>query len=216
MADSLVDTLLNSGVVAIFRGDYGGRWLVFVDALLEGGINTMEITLNSPGALAGIREIKAHYGDRIVIGAGTVLSTDQVKEAYQWGAQFIVAPDTDETVIAACHIQNVPVIPGAYTPTEIKRAYRLGAAMVKLFPATDPAYIKAIRAPLDHIPLMATGGVSAENAADFLRAGASVLGIGSSLTRPTLTSDQITDHARRLVSITRSLANQSPTPQPLS
>src|SRR5262249_30398248 len=115
MDHSIIDSLIQVRIVAILRGDYRGRWQAFSEALLAGGISVLEVTFNSAGALEGIAEIKRLYGKQIVIGAGTVLSVDQVQDAYNAGVQFIVAPDTDEAVIAACREKNLPMIPGAYT-----------------------------------------------------------------------------------------------------
>lgn len=199
MTTAVLDQINRTKIVAILRGDYRGEWLAYAEALLRGGVPVMEVTLNSPGALDGIAAIKARFGDRVALGAGTVLTADEAKAAVEAGATFLVAPDTDESVIAVAKTHNVAVIPGAYTPTEVKQAHNLGADMVKLFPAQTPAYLKAVRAPLSHIPLMATGGVSVENAADFLQAGAAALGIGSFLTKPTLTPDDVAGRAARFV-----------------
>lgn len=194
-----VERLLEARLVAIMRGDYGGRWLDYAGALREGGVTVMEITLNSPDALGGIRQVRSAFGDSLLLGAGTVLTRDEVAAAADAGAEFIVAPDTDEAVIEASLARGLAVIPGAYTPTEIRRAYRLGAAVVKLFPAQTPEYLKAVRAPLNTIPLMATGGVDLDTAAAFMQAGASALGIGSHLARPGLSSDEVTVRAARFV-----------------
>lgn len=202
---SVIEQIANARIVAIFRGDYQGRWGDYAGGLLRGGIRAMEITLNSPGAREGITALKETFGSQIVIGAGTVLSADEVHQAVNAGAAFIVAPDTDESVIAACKERGVVVIPGAYTATEIKRAHALGADMVKLFPAQTPDYLKAIRAPLSHIPIMATGGVDVTNAAEFLKAGAAALGIGSSLTKPTLKPDEVAHMAAQFVAVSQGL-----------
>ncbi len=189
-------------VVAIFRGNYEGKWLVYAHALLQGGLTAMEITLNSEGALHGLEVLRDRLGDQIALGAGTVLTAEQVRAAADHGATFIVTPDTDEAVIAEAKARGLVVIPGAYTPTEIKRAYMLGADMVKVFPAQTPEYIKAIRAPLSHIPMMATGGVDLANAEMFLKAGASALGIGNYLTQPTLSPDEVALRAARFAAVT--------------
>lgn len=188
--------IAQSQIVAILRGSYGGHWVDYAEALIGGGITAIEITLNSPGALDGIRELKATFGGRIALGAGTVLTVDGANAAIDAGAEFVVAPDTDEWVINTCKARNIPVYPGAYTPTEVKRAFNLGATMVKLFPATSPEYVRAVRAPLNHIPLMVTGGVSADNAAAFLRAGAAALGVGGSLVSGSV--EEIAAKARQL------------------
>jgi 2-dehydro-3-deoxyphosphogluconate aldolase / (4S)-4-hydroxy-2-oxoglutarate aldolase len=191
--------ILDTRIVAILRGDYQGKWVDFAGGLIESGITALEITLNSAGALEGIAVLKQHFGDQIALGAGTVLSTVDVDAAVDAGAAFIVAPDTDEAVINACHARGVVAMPGAYTPTEIKRAYQLGAALVKLFPAQSPEYIKAVCAPLAHIPLMATGGIDVHNAPTFYRAGARVLGIGSSLVNPSFSTVEVAQRAVQFV-----------------
>ncbi len=197
--NTAAETLLNVGIVAILRGNYAGRWLEYADALTRGGICALEITLNSPDALNGIAQLRARATTNLLIGAGTVLSVEAVHAAIQAGAQFIVTPDTDENVIAACAAHNVPIIPGAYTATEIKRAFNAGAIAVKLFPAENPSYLKAIRAPLNYIPLMATGGVTLDNAAAFMDAGAALLGVGSALTADTLSPQAVQDRAAQFM-----------------
>lgn len=196
---TFLEQVTGAKIVAIFRGDYQGQWRAYAEALINGGISVMEVTLNSPDALAGIAAIKAEFGDQIVLGAGTVLSADEANAAADAGATFLVAPDTDESVMAAAKTRGVGMMPGAYTPTEIKRAYQLGADVVKVFPAQDPAYVKAVRAPLNHIPVLATGGVSVENAAQFLQAGAIALGIGSYLTRPAMTPAEVSTRAAKFM-----------------
>jgi 2-dehydro-3-deoxyphosphogluconate aldolase/(4S)-4-hydroxy-2-oxoglutarate aldolase len=199
---SVMEHIRTTRVVAIFRGNYDGKWLPYANALLQGGLTAMEITLNSEGALAGLDVLRDQLGDQIALGAGTVLTAEQVRAAADHGATFIVTPDTDEAVIAESKKLGLIVIPGAYTPTEIKRAYTLGADMVKVFPAQTPEYIKAIRAPLGHIPMMATGGVDLANAEQFMKAGASALGIGSYLTQPSLSPDEVAIRAARFAAVT--------------
>ncbi len=172
--------IAQSRVIAILRGDYRGWFDRIARALAEGGVTAMEVTMNSPGALEGIAAMRQALGDAFLVGAGTVLTMDQLLAALEAGAQFIVAPNTHPDIVRGCVVRDVCVIPGAYTATEIVNAFALGATMVKLFPA-DLSYFKAIRAPLDHIPFCVTGGVSADNAADFIRAGAEAVGMGSHL-----------------------------------
>lgn len=199
------EKLLDTRIVAIFRGDYRGEWLAYAQALLDGGITAMEITLNSPDALNGIEVLAAHFGEQIILGAGTVLTADEVHQAVDAGATFIVAPDTDEAVIAAAKERGAAVIPGAYTPSEIKKAHQLGADIVKVFPAQTPDYIKAVRAPLNHIPLMATGGVNIQNAAAFIEAGAHSLGLGSALLAPKFLPDEVKIRAQGLIAAIKGL-----------
>jgi 2-dehydro-3-deoxyphosphogluconate aldolase / (4S)-4-hydroxy-2-oxoglutarate aldolase len=167
-------------VVAILRGDYVGWFGRIAEALAEAGVNVMEVTLNSARAEQGIREMRAALGDGFLIGAGTVLRAAEAKRAIDAGAQFIVAPNTNHGVLDYCARTDICSVPGAYTPTEIMDAVDAGATLIKLFPA-ELGYFKAIRAPLNHVPFVVTGGVTPDNAAEFLRAGAFGVGMGSAL-----------------------------------
>lgn len=176
-----------------------------LDALLAGGVHCVEITFTVPKAPEVIATAKKGYGDRVVLGAGTVTDTARAAEAIAAGARYIVAPNTNFDVIRLCHERDVAVMPGAFTPTEIAAAWQAGADCVKLFPAElgGIPYLKAIRAPLPEVPIMPTGGVDVANAADWLRAGAVALGVGSNLVRKdALASGNyalITETARRFV-----------------
>ena len=185
-------------LVAIFRGDYRGKWTDYAIALIDGGVSILEVTLNSPGALEAISDLKRYFSDEITIGAGTVLSADKVDAAVAAGAQFIVAPDTDPAVIAAAKTRGAFMIPGAYTATEVKLAHLLGADMVKLFPAQTPEYLTLIHAPLDHIPLMVTGGVTADNAREYIRRGAKAVGVGNYLTSLTISLGEVRTRAESM------------------
>jgi 2-dehydro-3-deoxyphosphogluconate aldolase/(4S)-4-hydroxy-2-oxoglutarate aldolase len=149
-------------------------------ALADAGVTAMEITLNSAGAEDGIHEMKAELGDAFLIGAGTVLNVQQTEAALRSGAQFIVAPNTNPAVVSYCVEREIAVVPGAYTATEVMNAVDMGAHMIKLFPA-ELGYFKAIRAPLNHVPFVTTGGVTIENANDYIKAGAVAVGMGSQL-----------------------------------
>jgi len=196
-------------IVAILRGDFEGAWLDVASALVEGGVEAIEVTFNSTDALAGIEAIYNRYGSQIAIGAGTVLMPKQVNQAVDHGARYIIAPNTNQTVIEWALKRGVLVIPGAFTPTEIEYAYRLGAGLIKLFPAmpSGPAYLKAIRAPFPDIPIMATGGVDASNMIDFLKAGANALGMGSLTGKDALDAaglQRIHERAQQAVSLVQS------------
>jgi 2-dehydro-3-deoxyphosphogluconate aldolase / (4S)-4-hydroxy-2-oxoglutarate aldolase len=153
-----------------------------VQALREGGIGVVEITLESPAALETIRRLRDDPG--LVVLAGTVRTADEARAAAEAGAQACVGPALVPEVLEACREAGLPAIPGAMTPTEVETAWRLGAAMVKLFPAArlGPAYVRDLRGPLADVPLLVTGGVDGSNAAAFLRAGAAAVGVGSALT----------------------------------
>jgi 2-dehydro-3-deoxyphosphogluconate aldolase/(4S)-4-hydroxy-2-oxoglutarate aldolase len=169
-----------TGAIAILRGDYVGWFAQLARALLTAGVSAIEVTMNSPQALAGIALMRREVSAAGLIGAGTVLTAQQAEQSVNAGAQFIVAPNTSDAVIDWCVAHDVCVVPGAYTPTEIMHAYERGATCVKLFPA-ELGYFKAVRAPLDQVPFIPTGGVTPDNAADYIRAGAVAIGMGSAL-----------------------------------
>lgn len=176
-----------------------------VHALLDGGVAAIEITFSVPSAPAHIARIAQSFGDRVVLGAGTVRTARNAADALDAGATYLVAPNTDFDVIKLCHERDVPVVPGAFTPTEIENAWRAGADAVKLFPAgiVGIPYLKAVRAPMPDVPIVPTGGVNVDNAADWLRAGAVALGVGSKLVlKDALAAGdyaRITDMARRFL-----------------
>ncbi|MEF3303712.1 bifunctional 4-hydroxy-2-oxoglutarate aldolase/2-dehydro-3-deoxy-phosphogluconate aldolase [Paenibacillus sp. GYB003] len=168
-------------IIAIVRGVREADVERLAEALLEGGITVLEITLNTPGAPGMIRRLQDVCGDRMFIGAGTVLDTDDLQTALEAGASFIVTPNTDEDVIRRCRDAGIPIFPGAMTPSEVVRAWKAGATAVKLFPSASLGleYIKELQGPLKHIPMVAVGGVNTENIADFIDIGCHAVGIGS-------------------------------------
>lgn len=149
----------------------------------EAGLTTLEVTMNSDEALTTITRLVQDFGGKLNIGAGTVCTLEDLDKALAAGAQFIVTPILQEEVIRACVQQQVPVFPGAYSPTEIYKAWHLGATMVKVFPATKlgASYIKEVLAPMSYLKLLPTGGVALDNFTEFLKAGAAGLGMGSQL-----------------------------------
>jgi 2-dehydro-3-deoxyphosphogluconate aldolase/(4S)-4-hydroxy-2-oxoglutarate aldolase len=174
-----IEAIRSRRVVAILRRVEDP--LGAVRALREGGVTVVEITLDSPGALETIRELRRCA--ELVVLAGTVRTPGEAHAAAEAGAQACVGPALVPAVLDACRELGVPAIPGALTPTEVESAWQLGAAMVKLFPAArlGPAYVRDLRGPLPEVPLLATGGVDASNASAFLRAGAAAVGVGSAL-----------------------------------
>ena len=154
-----------------------------VKCYLQAGFHTLEVTWNSPGVQDTIRHLIHEFGEDLQIGAGTILSHDDMERALNAGARFIVTPIVDAGVITASVDHRIPIFPGAYTPTEIHHAWRLGATAVKLFPAEigGLAYVKSVLAPLSSVPVLPTGGVSPENVLDFLAAGVFGVGMGSQL-----------------------------------
>lgn len=179
----MLDRLLKEKIVAIFRGIEDKDADQAAKALIDGGITMMEITLNTEGATVMINRWRERFGEQAAIGAGTVLDLDMAKEAAAAGAQFLISPNLDEAVVAYGRERGISVWPGVTTPTEIVRAWKAGADAVKLFPLETLGwkYLAEIRAPLNHIPMIATGGVNIDNIADYFRAGASAVGMGGKL-----------------------------------
>ena len=171
------------GVVAIMRHTEATLAIDAAHALLAGGVSVVEVTLNTAGALGMIAALATAMGDEMIVGAGTVLSPQAVDEAVRAGARFIVAPNTSPEVIGRAGHHDVPCVPGAFTPTEIVTAWDAGADLVKLFPASvgGPRYLRDVRGPLNHVPIVPTGGVSPQNVGDFIKAGAMAVGAGSDL-----------------------------------
>ena len=180
-------------VIAIIRGNDVRRLSAVVDALLDGGLRCVEITMTIPDALGVLRDIVAAVGDRACVGAGTVLDTDQARAALDAGARFLVAPCLVPEVMTAVPA-DVPVIPGAFTATEILAAWGSGAAAVKVFPAATggPGYLRDIRGPLPDIPLIPTGGIAVGDVAAYLAAGAVAVGLGGSLLGDALAGGDLT------------------------
>jgi 2-dehydro-3-deoxyphosphogluconate aldolase/(4S)-4-hydroxy-2-oxoglutarate aldolase len=174
---------------------------------VRGGIPTFEVTCDSPGAVDIIRVISRSLGSRALVGAGTVLDADTAQAALDAGARYLISPHLDADLVRAFAQRGVPWIPGAFTPTEVVAAWRAGAIVVKLFPAgsVGPGYMKDLLAPLRDIPLMPVGGVTLDNAAAFIAAGAWGLGMGSALVDNTLVQagrfDEIEARARRLADL---------------
>ncbi len=176
-------SLLKLKVVAVIRMKDADKLYRVIEAVERGGIKAIEITMTVPGALGIIRSIALRKNPGVFIGAGTVLDAETAAAVIEAGAEFVVSPVTDPALIHECGRRGVLVAPGAFTPTEIMNAWNEGADIVKVFPATSlgPHYIKDLRGPLPHIRLMPTGGVSQENARDFIAAGACCVGIGTAL-----------------------------------
>jgi len=193
------------GVVAVIRLQDGSRLRGVVDALAAGGITALEVTMTVPRAIELIGEIAPTLPAGFVIGAGTVVDPETARAAVQAGARFIVGPVFRPAVIEASHAVGAAAMPGCFSPTEILAAWDAGADVVKVFPATalGPAYFKDLRGPLPHVKLMPTGGVSLENAADWIRAGAVAIGAGTALVDPKLVAAgnyaAITERAKRFV-----------------
>lgn len=183
---AVVRAVETSGVVAIIRMQDAARVPAVARSLIDGGVRALEITMTVPGAVDAIRSISATVADNVVIGAGTVCDASTAAEVIDAGAQFIVAPVLDPDTIRACHERDVAIMPGCFTPTEMLSAWRRGADIIKVFPAArmGPGFLKDVLAPLPHLKLMPTGGVTPENAGEWIRAGAVAVAIGSALVDP--------------------------------
>lgn len=173
--------ILQNKIVAILRGFKKKDVINIATALHEGGINIIEITLNSVDALDLINKLSIKFKNKMLVGAGTVLTVKDARNAIDAGAIFLISPLLDIDVIKIAKDNSVVSIPGAFTATEIFTAYKVGADIIKVFPSQTPAYIKQVLAPLDKLLLMPTGGIELNNIAEYKKAGASAFGIGSSL-----------------------------------
>lgn len=180
----ILNRMIEEGLIPVIRVSSSKEAIDVAEAIKEGGATFIEITMSVQGAIDVIKELSERYKDEIILGAGTVLDTETGRASLLAGAQFIVSPILNLNLIELGHRYSAVVIPGAGTPTEILTAWNAGADMVKVFPAAQlggPDYIKAIKAPLPQILLVPTGGVNLQNAAEFINAGASALGVGSEL-----------------------------------
>ena len=184
----ILQRLLDPGVVAIIRADNSTQLVEATEALIEGGIPTVEVTMTTPNALQVIRETTQRFGSRLLMGVGTVLDDTTVRLAVEAGAQFVVTPTFRPSVVAACQQHAKPLMSGAYTPTEALTAHEAGSDFIKIFPAEflGAAYIKSIRAPLPQLQIIPTGGVTPENCGEFVRAGCVAVGVGSNLVSKTI------------------------------
>lgn len=175
--------VLKTGLVAVVRADRGDQLADVAEALCAGGVDVLEITFTVPRAHRVLEQVADRLGDKILLGAGTVLDPETARIAILSGAEYIVSPHTNVEVIELCNRYSKLSLPGALTPTEVITAWEAGADIVKVFPSdlTGPAYLKALHGPYPHVRLMPTGGVNLKTAPDYLRAGACALGVGSSL-----------------------------------
>jgi 2-dehydro-3-deoxyphosphogluconate aldolase/(4S)-4-hydroxy-2-oxoglutarate aldolase len=206
----VIKQIRDTGVVPVVRATTTDEAMRAIDAIREGGISVLEITMTVPGAVALIEQVARRYGKETVVGAGTVLDAETAQACISSGAQFIVSPSLNTGTIDYCHRQEVVVMPGALTPTEVVQAWNAGADFVKVFPAGavgGASYIKALKAPLPQIELVPTGGVSLTTAGDFIRAGAAALGVGTDLVDLKAIREGhaklITERAKQFVEIVR-------------
>jgi 2-dehydro-3-deoxyphosphogluconate aldolase/(4S)-4-hydroxy-2-oxoglutarate aldolase len=173
-----------TGIIPILRTPSAQEAIAAAEAICAGGIDVVEVTMGVPGAIEVIAELSRRLGPEVVLGAGTVLDPATARACRDAGARFVLAPGFDPETVAWCRREDLPILPGALTPTEVVQAWRAGAAMVKVFPCHvvgGASYVRALKAPLPQIELLPTGGVSLATVADFFRAGASAVGAGSDL-----------------------------------
>ncbi|MGE4484386.1 MAG: bifunctional 4-hydroxy-2-oxoglutarate aldolase/2-dehydro-3-deoxy-phosphogluconate aldolase [Oscillospiraceae bacterium] len=197
MSKKVLEAILNGKIVAIVRGIPTDGMVKLAEAMYKGGINCIEVTFDQSApekigeTMVSIAKIKESLGEKVFVGAGTVMTPEQVRLAAEAGAEYMISPNTDEEVIKETKKLGLISIPGAMTPTEAAFAYKCGADIVKLFPAGvfGPGYIKAVKAPLKHIPVVAVGGVNPQNCAEFIKAGAVGVGVGGNLVSPKLVAE---------------------------
>jgi 2-dehydro-3-deoxyphosphogluconate aldolase/(4S)-4-hydroxy-2-oxoglutarate aldolase len=205
----ILTRLIEGKVVAVVRLDSGEQLINVAEALKAGGMSIIEFTVSTPGAIDMIKQATARFGNEVLMGAGTVLDPETARAAILAGAEFIVTPALNLATIELCKRYGKPIISGALTPTEILTAWQAGSDMVKVFPADlgGPGYIKAVLAPLPQVRLVPTGGVSAENAAEYLKAGATAVGVGGKLVDKAAVARgdwaAITSEAQKLVDVVR-------------
>jgi 2-dehydro-3-deoxyphosphogluconate aldolase/(4S)-4-hydroxy-2-oxoglutarate aldolase len=205
----IIDALLRPGIVAVVRALSAGQVIPLTEALVAGGIQAVEITMTTPDAIDAIARAAKHFGSNALIGVGTVLNAGTARQAIAAGADFVVSPITRPEIAQAAVALERPVMLGAYTPSEAQLAHESGADFIKLFPADTLGipYIKAIRAPLPHLRIVPTGGVTLDNIGDFFKAGCPAVGVGSSMiTREILQKDdwpELTRKARAFVQAAR-------------
>ena len=200
---TILKRIHDAGMVAIVRADTADAALALAEACIAGGVTALEVAFTTPGTLEVITSLRRRHGNDVLIGAGTVLDEQTARLAILAGAQFIISPGIDLATIRVCHRYQIPVLPGAMTPTEIIAALEAGADIIKIFPAEafGPAYVKALLAPLPQAPLMPTGGVTLDNLAEWFKQGSVAVGIGGSLSAPARAGNYaaVTANAREFV-----------------
>jgi len=179
----VLNTIRETGVIAIMRAQSSDQLIAAADAIKKGGVTVIEVTMTTPGALGVIAEAKERYGSDVAFGAGSVLDPETGRAAILAGADFVVSPILNLGLIELCNRYGVATMPGCYSPTEVITGWQAGADLIKLFPASvgGPDLVKALLAPLPQVQIVPVGGVDLDTAADFIRSGAVALGVGSSL-----------------------------------
>ncbi len=176
--------LLDPGLIPVIRADSSEHIMAVCEALVAGGITALEITMTTPNALACIREAARRFASQAITGAGSVTTPEMCRATIKAGARFVATPIMRPEIVPVAKAADCVIVLGAFTPTEAQLAHEAGADLVKIFPADNPAFIRSIRAPLPHLKIIATSGVTLQNAPEFLAAGCVALGVGSSLLSP--------------------------------
>ncbi len=206
----VIQQIVETGVIPVVRAASADEAMRAIDAIKEGGVSVLEITMTVPGAVRVIEEVAARYGSEALVGAGTVLDSETARACLLAGAEFIVSPALNLETIALCRRYGKVVMPGALTPTEVLAAWQAGADFVKVFPCDSVGgakYVKSLKAPLPQIQIVPTGGVTLQTAGDFIKAGASALGVGTDLVDVKALREGrgnlITERARRFLEIVK-------------
>lgn len=200
----IVNRIISQRAVAVVRMSESDKILRVVEALLKGGLSAIEITMTTPNALKIITQCNKQMGQDLLVGVGSVLDSKTAEQAISAGAKYVVSPVLKKEIITTAHDNGIPAMPGAFTPTEIQEAHECGADIIKVFPAdvVGMAFFRAVRAPMPHVRLMPTGGVTLDNAGDWIRAGACAVGVGSALLDKQAIEEEnysiLTDKARKL------------------
>lgn len=208
MSNLTAETIERVGLIPVLRAKNAAQAHAVVQAMIEGGVTVVEVTMTVPGAIGVLRDLKQEYGPKLLLGSGTVTTAKEAEETIAAGAEFVVSPSLHPEVIAATKAAGKLSIPGALTPTEVITAHRAGADYVKIFPCSamgGAPYLKALLAPFPHLKLIPTGGVTVQTAESFLRAGARALGVGSDLVNLTAVDEGrpeiITDAAKAYLEV---------------
>ena len=203
--EEIVKKMIANGVVAVVRTKHPDKLIKIVEAIYEGGIKSIEITMTVPNALNMIAQVSKSASSEILVGVGSVLDSDTAQKAINAGAKFVVSPIYNKEILSTSHKNNIPVMPGCFTPTEIFNAQQAGADIVKVFPADvlGMSFFKSIKAPMPELRIMPTGGVSLDNAGDWIKSGACAVGIGSALLDERAIEEnnynKLTENAKRIM-----------------
>lgn len=216
MAETIQERIERVGLIPVLRAKSVAQAHAVVKAMLAGGVTVVEVTMTVPGAVGLLAELKREYGDDVLLGSGTVTTADEANATIDAGAEFVVSPSLHADVIAATKAAGKVTIPGSLTPTEVIAAHRAGADFVKIFPCSamgGAPYLKALLAPFPFLKLIPTGGVTIATAADFLKAGARALGVGSDLVNLAAVDEgkpeAITEAARRYLDVLQQTRNET-------